>query len=410
MPEEKALIIPENRLTIEQSSKVTRLAAFTPANLGEAIALSKLIASSELAPKEYRGKPGNVLIGMQYAAELGIAPFTGIQNISIINGRASVWGDLALALVQGHPAYESHKEYFEGQPFNDNYAAVFEIKRRGQDWYKFTFSVADAKTAKLWGKRGYNGQDTPWITNPKRMLQMRARGFGLRDKFADALKGLILAEEAMDVLVDPTSKAREAASADLSSLAPAAAIVPSSEPNRGHGNEGMTVQNRTPEPAMDQSPKKQPADEMCAECRAVNGHLPSCKYHAQWKAGLGQQTSAAPETQTAATAETAASDEPVKRLVRISKVENKKSTNGNPYYRIIAECDPEGEARFICWHLNRGKEIAGKVGALGVLLVHPKKDKAGVFFEVDDIVELDNVPYKDGNPVEQAGLDQEEGW
>ncbi len=43
------------------------------------------------------------------------------------------------------------------------------------------FSVGDAVVAKLWGKRGYNGKDTPWITNPKRMLKMRARGFGLRD-------------------------------------------------------------------------------------------------------------------------------------------------------------------------------------------------------------------------------------
>jgi antitoxin component of RelBE/YafQ-DinJ toxin-antitoxin module len=54
------------------------------------------------------------------------------------------------------------------------------------------FSQTDAKRAGLWGKAG------PWTQYPDRMLQMRARGFALRDQFADALKGIISAEEAAD--------------------------------------------------------------------------------------------------------------------------------------------------------------------------------------------------------------------
>ena len=56
-----------------------------------------------------------------------------------------------------------------------------------------TFSEQDAKVAGLWGKSG------PWKQYPKRMLQMRARGFNLRDNFADILGGLITAEEARDM-------------------------------------------------------------------------------------------------------------------------------------------------------------------------------------------------------------------
>jgi hypothetical protein len=54
------------------------------------------------------------------------------------------------------------------------------------------FSVADAKRAGLWGKSG------PWTQYPRRMLQLRARGFALRDAFPDVLKGLVTAEEAQD--------------------------------------------------------------------------------------------------------------------------------------------------------------------------------------------------------------------
>jgi hypothetical protein len=52
--------------------------------------------------------------------------------------------------------------------------------------------VADAKAAGLWAKGG------PWTQYPKRMLAMRARGFALRNAFADVLRGLVTAEEAGD--------------------------------------------------------------------------------------------------------------------------------------------------------------------------------------------------------------------
>ena len=52
--------------------------------------------------------------------------------------------------------------------------------------------MADAKRAGLAGKSG------PWTQYPRRMLQMRARGFALRDAFPDLLRGLVTAEEAMD--------------------------------------------------------------------------------------------------------------------------------------------------------------------------------------------------------------------
>jgi hypothetical protein len=66
------------------------------------------------------------------------------------------------------------------------------VKRKGEPEYETTFSVEDAKQAGLWGKPG------PWTQYRKRMQQMRARGFALRDKFAHLLMGLISAEEAGD--------------------------------------------------------------------------------------------------------------------------------------------------------------------------------------------------------------------
>lgn len=157
-----------------------------PKNFGELMKYAEMIANSDMAPKDYKRNPGNVLVAIQMGAELGLKPMQALQNIAVINGRPSIWGDAALALVQSHPEYDGIKE--EG----DETKATCTIKRKGEEPHTVTFTEEDAKKAKLLDKDG------PWKQYRKRMLQMRARGFALRDKFADALKGLILAEEARD--------------------------------------------------------------------------------------------------------------------------------------------------------------------------------------------------------------------
>lgn len=162
-----------------------------PSSLGEAMELAKIIASSDFAPKDYVGKPHNVMLAVQMGADLGLKPMQALQNIAVINGRPSIWGDAALALAM--PVLESFKETFEGTFPEDGFTAICVSKREGwPDETRSTFSIGDAKKADLWTKKG------PWSTYPKRMLQLRARGFNLRDVASDRLMGLVLAEEAGD--------------------------------------------------------------------------------------------------------------------------------------------------------------------------------------------------------------------
>jgi hypothetical protein len=73
----------------------------------------------------------------------------------------------------------------------------------------------DAKRAGLAGKSG------PWSQYPARMLALRARGFALRNAFADALRGLVTAEEAQDY--PQAEPAREAAREPLTKTVKAVA-------------------------------------------------------------------------------------------------------------------------------------------------------------------------------------------
>lgn len=166
-----------------------------PANLEQAIELAKYVANSGMVPKQYIGNPGAVLIATQMGAELGLSMLASLQNIAVINGRPCVWGDAMKAICLASPLCEGIEETFDEKTMT----ATCTVTRKGKKPAVSTFSAADAKTAGLWGKAG------PWTQHPKRMIQMRARGFGLRDNFADLLLGLQVREEVEDIGVIETA-------------------------------------------------------------------------------------------------------------------------------------------------------------------------------------------------------------
>jgi len=162
---------------------------------------SNYVAASGLAPKGIE-KPESIVVAIQMGLELGLSPMAALQNIAVINGRPTVWGDAQLAIVRGTGELEKFNEYYEENgarllrnpsTFTDTTTAVCYVKRAGCEPQESSFSVADAKKAGLWGKQG------PWSQYPARMLRFRARSFALRDNFGDALRGIRATEEVMDM-------------------------------------------------------------------------------------------------------------------------------------------------------------------------------------------------------------------
>ena len=164
---------------------------FAPQTLSEAKEFAKDLASSELVPQAYRNKPTDIVVAIQWGYELGLQPLAALQSISVINGKPSVWGDALISLVHRHPQFAGIEET------HDDNSATCVVKREVKGNVietTQTFTMEMAKKAGLLSK-SHKG---PWHSYPQRMLQMRARGFALRDSFADALNGVISREEAID--------------------------------------------------------------------------------------------------------------------------------------------------------------------------------------------------------------------
>jgi hypothetical protein len=178
-------------MTHEISTNTTPARGLALQTFADAMKFAEMVANSEFAPKDFRGKPASCLLAIQAGGEISLAPLQALQSIAVVNGRPAVFGDAALAVVKASHVCEYVTEQVEGD--GEQMVATCTAKRRGYPQPTVVkFTVADAKKAGLWGKTG------PWTQYPKRMLQMRARGFALRDAFPDVLKGLVTAEEAQD--------------------------------------------------------------------------------------------------------------------------------------------------------------------------------------------------------------------
>lgn len=177
--------------------------SLTPKDLTEAMAFAKMMSESSLVPKNYQGKDkaGDCLIAMHFANVLGLDVLQAMPDIAVINGRPGIFGTLGKALLRRH----SFKiEESDIEVIRKNGMARCKITRPdNSEVIERTFSLEDAKMAKLWGKQG------PWTDYWPRQMAWRAFWFAARDGAGDVLRGMWGVEELRDY-TDTTAVATEA--------------------------------------------------------------------------------------------------------------------------------------------------------------------------------------------------------
>ncbi len=163
--------------------------------LEDAFRFSKAIVASNLAPKGDTAE--TVLIKLQAGAELGFPPMRSLSALVVVNGRLSLEGQAALALIRakGHPV----EVCVEGE--GDARRGVCRFKRNGVE-NEVAFSLADAKKAGLAGKDTYKA----YLDD---MLVWKAVSRAGKRYFSDVLLGLDVAEHVQDYTAANARKAAE---------------------------------------------------------------------------------------------------------------------------------------------------------------------------------------------------------
>lgn len=230
---EKGLVKQEPRKPIN----VDLSGGIMPQNYDELMQFSALYKNSGLAPKSLETVE-KLAIAMAMCLEVGRPIMTGLQDMAVINGTVTIYGDAALALVRSSGLLESFNEYSEGTPFNDDWIFYCKLKRVGFDEAVGSWSWLESKRA---------GHDklqapSPWAKFTRRMMIFKARNWVLRDQFGDVLKGMRMAEDASDAIdlvnVNGTFKEDRTDDEKLDALTGA---VSSQTPAEGEGIEAVNT-------------------------------------------------------------------------------------------------------------------------------------------------------------------------
>lgn len=159
--------------------------------------LCDTLAKSEMVPSEFRGKPANIFVAIQLGADLGLSPMQALQSIAVFNGRPTLFGDVGLALAMNSGLLEDFEEWYD----EETKTAHCRAKRTGGKAVERTFSQDDADRIMVYQAKAGGGE---WVklssrpthrSYPKRMQQMRARWWALRDVVPDVYKGIAGREE-----------------------------------------------------------------------------------------------------------------------------------------------------------------------------------------------------------------------
>jgi hypothetical protein len=182
----------------KEYTKVDESGKLKPENSMQMFAFAEAILKAGFAPKGY-DSAAKIVVGMQFAKELGLEAVSGLRNIAVINGVPSIFGELPLKLAYQTREIKFIDEYVIDAEYNKiclanknlsakPWAGVCVLQRNELPKVEATFTMDEAERAGLLDKRG------PWNTYPKIMLMRRARSQALKTAFPDAIGGAPIAE------------------------------------------------------------------------------------------------------------------------------------------------------------------------------------------------------------------------
>lgn len=235
-----------------------------PQDLDQAMALSKVLATSSIVPYALRGKPADILIIMMYGMELGMGVHQAMRGINVIKGRPSLAAELRVAKTRerGHRVgvvcadcgewadHAAHRWISSAQEApSHQYRAdrtrerctVKVVRKDTGETAIVTWTIDDAIGARLLvpgkgadeGKlvsRSDKNEPLPWELYPQDMLYARAADRACKQIAPEVAFGLYTREEIEGMPDEPTRVSAEVGqpvtAADLIGSPPPAASPP----------------------------------------------------------------------------------------------------------------------------------------------------------------------------------------
>lgn len=158
----------------------TGLAQFEPQDFNDLARLATMCARSRLFAVTDENA---AMVIMMTGASLGLSPVTALRGVHVVQGRAVLSSDLLVAVV----LRSGQCEYWRPLEIGADRCTI-ETKRKGAEPVRHTWTIDDAKRAKLTGKG-------TWEQFPKAMLRARCSADLARMVYPDVLFGVYVEGE-----------------------------------------------------------------------------------------------------------------------------------------------------------------------------------------------------------------------
>lgn len=155
---------------------------------------AKLLASSELVPKEYQGKIANCTIALEMAARIGASPLMVMQNLYLVHGRPSWSSQFITAAINSTGKFSPLRFQLTGSGDDRTCIAWATDKMNGERLESPPVSIGMAKKEGWFDRNG-----SKWKTMPELMLRYRSATFFGRLYAPEVLMGMKADDEVIDI-------------------------------------------------------------------------------------------------------------------------------------------------------------------------------------------------------------------
>ena len=155
---------------------------------------AKVLASSDLVPKEFKGNIPNCIIGLEIANRIGASPLAVLQNLYIVHGKPGWSSQFIIGAINSTGKFSPLRFEMTGEGDKRTCVAWAKDLANGDRLESPLVSMEMAKKEGWVEKAG-----SKWKTMPELMLRYRAATFFGRLYAPEILMGMATAEEVVDI-------------------------------------------------------------------------------------------------------------------------------------------------------------------------------------------------------------------
>jgi hypothetical protein len=156
--------------------------------------VANVLCKSDLVPQQYKNKPENCVLALNWATRLEIDPIQLMQKTYIIQGKPGMEAQLVIALVNERGPFEAPIQYrLQGEGENRSCTA-FATHKTSKEVCEATVTWAMV-TKEGWNKKA----GSKWLTMPDQMFRYRSATFLARLYCPEVILGFSTKEELEDV-------------------------------------------------------------------------------------------------------------------------------------------------------------------------------------------------------------------